>query len=185
MNRLSCTTMLAVLALAVASVAAAGHGLGSCVIYGVDRVPDLEGETLKVVDNSTKTCSQCKWQCLTYGGLCPYIFFNGVQVSLEEQAGLIESNADCGDGYFAGRGLCLLLSIVEETPEEVSATILDTQEQGCRECAQQCTTWGPCDAFIYNGTWVENAVAFETCAELGGLTPQANPPINLLPDVRV
>lgn len=77
-----------------------------------------------------KSCNRCQWQCLTDAS-CVSASLNGTSYTPAQL-----STFNCGDGYFTLprngtiSGLCVLLG--------ANGTIIDTQEQGCQECVQQC-----------------------------------------------
>lgn len=97
-----------------------------------------------------KSCSRCQWQCLT-DSICLSMTFNGVEYL---KADLVTFDCadpalgDYVDPYFTMvrdgniAGLCVLLDDL--------GNVIDTQEQGCQECAHQCYYWATCAGMVYN-----------------------------------
>lgn len=135
----------ALLAVAAVAIVSASPQFGSCEIVAlVPMDGGAPGFKQVVIDNSTKSCSRCVWQYFTQAAGTPWVtdlFFDGELIPTQQLV-----TADCGDGYFTNAtlspGICLLW-----TSENL---LIDTQEQNCIACAQQCDNWAACDSMIWN-----------------------------------
>lgn len=107
--------------------------VGDCVIIGASGV--LDGP-------AKKSFGRCQWQCLTDFG-CTSMTFNGAAFA---RADLPTTDGTAfGDPYFTAGGspgLCVLF--------DAEGTIIDTQEQSCQLCEEQCDFWAQCASFTHN-----------------------------------
>lgn len=137
------TTVLvfALAAVVAVSLVPAVSAVGECYTFNVTEAGEqkLDGPALK-------NCSRCQWQCLT-DSWCTHAQYNGVRYNKTDLVTL-----DCGlvdgDDYFTMlkngtiKGLCVMFN--------AAGQLIDTQEQSCEECAQQCYYWGSCTGYTFN-----------------------------------
>jgi hypothetical protein len=119
-----------------------------CIVY------DTNGN---IIDGPVvKNCGECQWNCLTN--------YNCGSISLCNQNNRIPKDVlttyNCGDGSWNnGQNLCVLFGTVNG----VQNVVLDTQHQGCAECAHQCRTWGDCTGVTWAYQYYSRADAWNGC----------------------